>query len=695
MAGYSQDNRGIGVKTPLGKDVLLLESIEGTEELSRPFQYRLRMFSTNQAVAFGDILGQPVTVNLKQTGNNIRYFNGYVSSFQQVFSDGPNNYYEAIVVPWTWFLNGHADCRIFQKMTVPAIIQQIFSDRGYSDFQLSLNGSYRTREFCVQYRETDFAFISRLMEEEGMYYFFQHQDGKHTMVLADGISAHQAAANHAKLGYQSPGRNQKENGVTDWRTEQLVQPGAFALTDYDFTAPSKSLACNSQNTRGVAQSKNEIFNYPGGYLDTNDGDNYVKYRMQERQCQYELMHGQTVCRGVVTGCTFTLADHPRADQNQEYLTTQSRLFFSVGNYFTGQVGVADEKFECQFSAIAASQQFRPPRVTPRPFIRGLQTAVVVGPSGQEIATDSYGRVKVQFHWDRYGTSDENSSCFIRVAQVWAGKQWGAIFIPRIGQEVVVAFLEGDPDKPLITGSVYNADQKVPYTLPDNATQSGITTNSSTGGGGSNQIRFEDKAGSEDLYIHAQKTMNLVVEDTFSESHGKEHHVTTKTDKFEHIKGKNHLTVDSDAKDKLGGDYDLAVSGNAKEKIGGDYNLNVSGKAPISIGGQLSLSVTGDVVEVFSGNHSEATTKNYYIKAAQIVIEAQQGVSIVCGSNSLVIDSSGVSVNGSMITINASGMTKINSGPGSSAQSGSAGSADSPADPIAPTDATLPTDIDAS
>jgi len=667
MAQATQVHRPIAVGTPLGEDVLLLRSFTYTERLGQPFEMHLDMLSDTSDISFDDIVGQNVTVRVRKPADDQpRYLNGYVSRFVQRGLSGRTTQYEATVVPWLWFLTRTSDCRIFQEKTVPDIIKEIFRDHGFTDFEERLSGSHPTWTYCVQYRETDFNFVSRLMEQEGIYYYFKHENGKHTLILADSTGAHEPFPSYAELPFRPPDQAFREKEyVHDVTVAQEVQPGVYAHTDYDFEKPKKDLQTKSKITRNHATPNFEIYDYPGEFVEHGDGETYARSRIEELQTPFELAHCESDVRGISAGYKFTLQDHPRASWNKEYLTVSAGIQASTDEFdSTAGARGGQLTFHCAFTAMDAQEQFRPARTTPKPMIRGAQTAVVCGPSGEEIYTDKYGRVKVQFHWDRYSAADENSSCWIRVSQAWAGKKWGQMFVPRIGQEVIVEFLEGDPDRPIIVGRVYNGDVMPPYELPTNMTMSTIKSNSSKGGGGFNEIRFEDKKGEEQIFVHAEKNQDIRVKNDRFEWIGNNRHLIVKKDKFEHVENNRHELIDTDH----------------KEEIGADRHLHVKGKEAKKVDGTQSLTVGGDVAEKFNSNHAEDVAQNYYLKAGMnIVIEAGMGITLKCGSNSVVVDMSGVTVKGSMVTIDSS-MCKINSGPGSPAGSGTPGS---PVSPTAP------------
>ena len=464
MAAPTQLNRNIAIGTPLGKDVLLLKSFSYVEQLGRLYDLDAELLSLQADIDFDKIIGKNVTIRMESDAGNTRYFNGYVARFVQSGSQGNLAQYHAKIVPWLWFLTRKADCRIFQNKTIPEIIKQVFRDTGFTDFSENLSGRYQPWDYCVQYRETDFNFVSRLMEQEGIYYSFEHADGNHKLVLSDAPGSHLPGKGCETVIYrpEESGIRDKEY-IHDFRMEQEVQPGAYALADFNFERTRASLLARSQITNAHDQSKFEIFDFPGEYEQHSEGMDYSKIRIEELQTQHLIGRGQTTVRGLCAGNTFKLKDFPRADWNKAYLLTSVSIH-GYGDTFEGSGG--DESgafFSCSFTVVDAQTQYRPARITPKPLIQGPQTAIVVGPKGEEIHTDKYGRIKVQFHWDRYGKADENSSCWVRVSQAaWAGKKWGSMHIPRIDQEVIVEFIEGDPDWPIVTGRVYNC---LLYTSP--------------------------------------------------------------------------------------------------------------------------------------------------------------------------------------------------------------------------------------
>jgi type VI secretion system secreted protein VgrG len=632
---YTQQGRLLSIDTPLGKDVLLLQGLAGHEAISRQFAFHLDLLSENHSVAYDQIVGQKVTVTVATADGGPRYISGIVSRFAQAGTDFRFTHYQAEVVPWLWCLTRLADSRIFQDMTIPDIITKVFRDRGFTDYKNSLQGTYDQREYCVQYRETDFNFVSRLMEQYGIFYFFQHENGKHTLVLADAPGAHKPCPGQNKARFVLTTGQEgvaPEDAVTSWQIGQELRTGKYSLTDYNFETPSTSLLANEATVINVdGNSKFEIYDQPGVYLKKAQGESLAKVRMQEQEASHKVASGTSSCRGFASGYKFSLTDHYRKDLNASYVLTDVQHKATVGGcYVTGDDSGAH--YSNQFACIPADVPFRPARLSPKPFVQGPQTAVVVGKSGEEIWTDKYGRVKVQFHWDREGKKDENSSCWIRVSQPWAGKSWGGIWIPRIGQEVIVDFLEGDPDRPIITGRVYNAEVMPPYKLPDNQTRSTFMSRSSKGGASANynEIRFEDKKGSEQIFINAEKDMDLRVEN----------------DSREYVMKDRHLLIDGNQLEKVKGNKDAQVTGDHKEKVGGDVSLQIGGSRDEKVGMK----------------HALESGQEIHLKAGmKVIMEAGMQLTIKAAGGFVDIGPAGVTIQGTMVLINSGGAAGTGSG----------------------------------
>ena len=438
MPDYSQSDRPFRVDTPLGKDVLLLEGFTGKETVSRPFGYTLQLFSTQEDLDPLKLLREKVRVTVELPDGSERTIHGKVSRFIQKRRAGDLTEYEAEVVPWLWFLSLSRDCRIFQNRTVLEIIEEVFQAYPDATYEIRCLDSYASREYCVQYRETDLNFVSRLLEGEGIYYFFQHSPSEHTLVLGDSPDTIPDAPQGTASVESDPHSTAGPDVITEFQREHTVHSTAVTLTDYDYLQPSLDL----QSTAS-AESFEEIYDFPGKYTRVPDGEFYADLYLKERSARQEVVRGAGTCRGFVSGHQFELTDYYRRDANQPYLLTFVSHRARGGGYLTQD---PDPEYQNRFECIPMRVPFRPAMSSRPPRVQGSQTALVVGPSGEEIYTDEHGRVKVQFPWDRQGRKDENSSCWIRVSQPWAGKAWGAMAIPRIGQEVVVDFLEGDPDR---------------------------------------------------------------------------------------------------------------------------------------------------------------------------------------------------------------------------------------------------------
>jgi type VI secretion system secreted protein VgrG len=760
MADVTQNDRLITIETPLGKDKLLVKSISGSEGVSQLFHFQLELLSVDASIQADAIVGKSVTIGLQLSDGKYRYFNGLVNRFGQGEKDNRFSHYQAQVIPWFWLLTRTADCRIFQKKTVPDIITKIFGEYGFKDFRFVLSGKYTEWDYCVQYRETDFNFISRLMETEGIFYFFEHSDKKHVLVLADEPGKFQTCA-QAKARYlPEGGYAEREDTMSSWVMTREMRPGAYTYRDYHFQKPDTYFQVNKPTTCAIGgNSKYEIYDYPGEYalrfnepekrLDkiNPEGEKLVKLRMEEEDVQHRTFHGASFCRAFDAGYQFELTNHAALNGKYAIIGLQFNAVQSPDYYSQSTTGHA---YHNHITCIPAQLQFRPPRLTPKPIVQGLQSAVVVGAKGKEIDVDKFGRIKVQFPWDREGKKDENSSCWLRVAQFWAGKRWGASHWPRIGQEVLVSFLEGDPDHPIVVGSVYNEEQMPPY-LGDgldpkhkhDPNLSGIKSNSTLGGKGFNEFRFDDTSGKEQIFIHAQHNMDQrILHDSMERVINNRHLIVgwEKTDdsllgeaeqaadvggtqkggdqrelvyqdkhlhimrhQVEQIEG-NHqflvgkgdaddggnmdVSVEKDKKETIGGNSNIHVTKDRKEKVDQNESITIGKDRSEKVGGNQSLQVASNQAEKVGQNHSLDAGQQIYLKAGQtLILEAGSQLSLKVGGNFINIDSSGVSIKGSQVMINSGG----------AAGSGSAGS---PKDPDAPDDAkdanpTKPTQADDS
>ncbi|MGJ0486959.1 MAG: type VI secretion system Vgr family protein [Methylomicrobium sp.] len=646
----SQNDRVATVTTPLGEDVLALWRMTGNEHLSRLFEYELELLSERNDIDLTKLLGKDMTVKLNLLEGGERPINGMVTKISQIGMLGRYYCYRATLRPKPWLLTRKSNCRIMPaQMTAPDIVKKILEEHGFTDVKAKLSHQYRKREYCVQYRETDFNFISRLMEDEGIYYYFDHTDKAHTMVLCDTMSKHDKVPGDSTIVYY-PRSNQTaylEGHIYDWNLSREMQSGVYELDDFDFEAPNADLTFKSSNPGKHAEANKALYDYPGGYtnLEKSDGEYYAKVRLEESRALYEQTFAQGNARQLATGRTFTLAEFPRQDQNCDHLIVSLQFQIQNNGYSSDGIGDTSEPFQCSCAVLRTKEnQYRPPRSTLIPIVQGVQTAIVVGKSGEEIFTDKYGRIKVQFHWDREGKKDENSSCWVRVAQVWAGKNWGAIHIPRVGQEVIVDFLEGNPDRPIVTGAVYNADQMPPYELEANKTQSGIKSRSSKGAGAENfnEIRFEDKKGEEELYIHAEKNLTRIVENNDVLKVG--------FDKKD--QGNQTIDIYNDRTVTLENGHDTLTVKKGNRITNVDTGNN---ELTVKTGNRSASIDTGnDSVNIKTGN------RTVQVDLGSIQEEAMQSIELKVGQNSITIDQKGITLKGIMITIEGQAKTDLKS-----------------------------------
>lgn len=671
-----EDQRFLGVTPPAAAGPMALTMFTGQEALSRLFHYRLELISDNPSVAAKDVVGTAITWDVQDPDvGGVRYFNGIISRWVAgpAYKGGKRTYW-ADVVPQLWFLTRTANCRIFQNKSALDIIKIVLQDFGISNLSVKTTGTYAAREYCVQYRETAFNFISRLMEYEGIFYFFIHEDGKHTLVLADANSVFQDCQANP-VGYGSGGSSAFSQ-VHSWEHQYEYRSGQISQTDYNFKTPSTSLLANVKSVLQLQNiSKYELFDYPGGYMKKDDGNSELKVRIQEEEAAFESISAAGNCESFYAGGKFTLHEHDIDSEKGDYVVASIQHNARDTSYERDASG---SFYENTFTCIPAKTPFRPARVTPTPIVQGAQTAVIVGKAGEEIYCDEYGRVKVQFFWDRMGKKDENSSCWVRVSQNWAGKNWGAIFTPRIGQEVVVSFLEGDPDRPLITGRVYNAEQAVPYALPANQTISTIKTRSSKEGTPENfnEISFEDKKGSELLTIHAEKDQSIGVE--HDEAHWVGHDRTktidhdetthVKHDRTETVDNNETITIHANRAETVDKDETITIHGNRTETVDKDENITVSGNRTESVSKDESITINGSRTESVSkdesitinGGRTVSISKDESISinggqtisiGKALTINAADQITLATGVSSIVLKKDGtISIQGKSISI---------------------------------------------
>jgi len=742
----SQANRLLQVTTPLGENKLVVTGFRGTEQIGHLFSFELDLIADNSiTIDFNQLVGKEMTLAVATPGEHgsteWRYINGICPSFSEGDRNQQLTSYSAEVVPKVWLLTRVARSRIFQQKSVPDILKQVL--QGFDcDFQL--RGKYEPREYCVQYRETDFNFASRLMEDEGIFYFFEHSKTAHKMVIADTPQSHTNVPGLTTARYEMiEGGPRIGDHIYQWRKTQAVRASKYTLWDHSFQQPTQNLEAKenildsvqvgtvTHNLKDQANALLEIYDFPGGYAERFDGvspsggdqparlqkifeDNKrtVKLRMEAEALPALTVHGTSNCANFVSGHKFKLDRH--FDAQDEYVLVSVKHDGSLGDPYRSGRGDADLTYSNSFTCIPIKLPYRPTRGTPVPFIAGVQNALVTGPSGKEIFIDKYGRVKVQFYWDREGKNDENSSCWIRVAQSFAGKRWGASFWPRLGQEVLVAFVEGDPDQPVIVGSVYNAEQMPPYEGDGldskhkrDPNVSGIKSNSTLGGVGFNEFRFDDTKGKEQIFLHAERNFEVTTKnDSLARTYGNRHQIVGYEkdgkkggDQREMVYQDKHVKVHRNQIEQIGdsmqllvggvdcgqGNQDIVIKGTKKESVDKDYSLKVTGGRKENIGGGQSLTVGGDQQEKVGQKHAVDAGQEIHLKAGmKVIIEAGMQLSLKGPGGFVDIGPAGVTIQGTMVLINSGG-------------SAGSGSGSSPASPDAPTEAkpTEPTVADDS
>jgi len=626
--GYTQDGRYLVLETPLGKDVLLIQSFQCTEMISGLYTIQAKVMAeapNHTKVKADAIIGKPVRIVLRDERGN-RYFHGIVRRLIQTGREERFYYFGLEIVPPLWRLTAIQDSRIFQFRTIPQILFEVLSERGISEIEIQENRTHRTWDYCVQYRESDFNFLCRLMEQEGIYFYFKHTPEQLRLIIADDKSAHDPCPVQNELLYVADAGWQ--GSVTHWESSEQLRPGLFTLRDHHFELPTQSLEANEPSTIQIGNnSALEIYDYPGEYaqlfnmpeerLDQvqSEGESAVRLRMESEEAPHHVARGTSHCPHLVSGHKFTFREHYQWSGEYVVVSVQHHARQTPA-YETDNPTM--DFYQNSFGCIPFKVPYRPPRRTPKPVVHGTQTAMVTGPSKEEIYVDKYGRVKVQFFWDRKGKQDEKSSCWVRVATPWAGNRWGMIHIPRIGQEVVVDFLEGDPDQPIIVGSVWNPDQMPPYDLPGKMTQSGIKSRSTTGGGGSNfnEIRFEDQKGSEEVYVHAERQMTTVVEANESRNVG----------------GSRNTTIYKD-------DIEVVETGNHK--------LTVQKKNQ-----EMDILLGNQVIFVQAGNiESQAPAGTHRMDANEILLSATTHLKIQCGASIIEMTPGTITISSPLVKIN--------------------------------------------
>ena len=697
-------NRDLIAHTPLG-EAWWAVSMTGHEALGELYEFRVGLKSDDPDIDTQSLLGEVAAVELIAQGGLSRYFSGQIVKVSALGLSGRHWAYEVTLAPKLWLATRRSDYRIWQQQSVREIANAVLQANALR-CEWQLKNTYKTWEYLVQYGETDFAFLSRLFEREGIYYWFEHGLDGEKMVLGDHFSIHEAFGGYKQIPFYMPG----SEGVSDedhydgWAASREPEPGRFKHTDYDFQHPSLDLTTEYSDPRGHLFDQCEIYAYPGGYTETSDGKAYATTRREALQKEQDVTELEGSVRGAMPGYSFTLYNHPRADQNRDYLITRARYEVRIHDYETTP-DANEQTCRMRIGAIPADRQFRPGAWTPKPCVRGPETAVVVGPEGSEIHTDQYGRVKVHFPWDRYGARDGSDTCWIRVSTTWAGRGFGAISIPRVGHEVIIDYEHGNPDRPIIIGQVYNAEEMPPWELPANKTQSGVLSRSSILGSpdNANALRFDDAKGNEQVWLHAERNQDIEVEADETHWVGKDRTktidgnetTTVHKNRTETVDGNETITIHQDRTKTVDGTETSKIKKNKAETImlasvqsvgaarmdnvGLAYNLNVGAAQVNIIGGLYSLDVGRKMITIV-GNAQETIVqkgdqevtvqqgnqkitvvsgKQTTYAARKIRFEAgDEDITLVCGDANIVVapDSIVLKAGGAEVMINKAGVT---------------------------------------
>ncbi len=714
-----QSHLDVTISTPLGDDVLIVDQLRGIECTSTPYCFEITMHSVEKSIDFESIITQNVTVTLTY-GEEKRYFSGIVGHIEQQDTLEADDHiyckYVAKIYPQLWLLKFTQDYHIFQNQQTIDIIKQVLNAGGVTDLDDQTTSCGRNeREYCVQYGESHFDFVSRLMEEEGIFYYFTHTESGSTMVLCDASSSLSPAVDDDLKVVTSTMNHSHMNYILRLHYNRQVVTQSYATADYNFKTASTKL----YNTVDGDGGGGEVYRYPGIYLTSSEGDTVATNRIQELEWYKNMIKGVSTAPGLLPMYTLSVADHPRDDLNRSY------VIYRVSHELAIDLSNRKYVYTNEFEAFPDDITFRPLIVTPKPVIPSTQTAVVTGKEGEEIWCDEYGRIKVHFHWDQYNDYDEKSSCWIRVAQLWAGSNWGGLWTPRVGMEVVVTFLEGNPDRPLITGCVYNSDN-MPMYAQDEPSKSTIKSNTTKGGGGFNEIRFEDKKMEEEIFIHAQKDMNTVVEDNRTltinmgddttdimqgdrvvtlhaesgsgdtldgESYSKEDNRGNDTltlnqgsrlvellgqgpNQGDHtlniVKGDNTIhitkgnfiitlddgsitiTVSSDITATVGGNVSATISGNMSVDVSGDVTVTSSGSMTYQSEGDMTLQSSGNISIISSGNTSIEASGNFSAEGIEASMTGEATAKVEGGATATM-------EGGGSATVKSGGTTTISGG----------------------------------
>lgn len=725
MRQFTQINRRLKLQTAAGQDKLQLIGFSGLEEMSRPFRFSLDLVSNQHNIKPADIVGTRMSfaIVMPDAAETERWFDGFVSRFSYCGTDDRANasQYQAEVVPWIWFMGRTSDCRIFQNRSIVEIVREVLGDCPHCNFDDTTldTGSYPKLEYCVQYRETDLAFVSRLLERAGIFYFFRHRNGEHKLVLGDSKSAYVECLEKDVTLYSSIGEAQDRDMLISWRRQAEFRSGAIASTDYNFKTPTTNLRTAASTAMPhTGTHEYELFEYPGNYPNTADGDQMVNVRIEEQESLHDVVNGTSRCCTFHAGGHFTVSHHyNEAESGRAWTLIGVKHEASLaGSYVSTTNGnghvntdAADVSYSNDFVCIPAETIFRPAQLTPRPVVGGLQTAIVVGERGQDIQVDDFGRIRLQFFWDRRGNKRADASRWVRVAQSWAGPGYGTWFLPRVGNEVVVAYEDGDPDRPLVVGSVYHNDNKIPFLQPGNKTQSGIKSRSTQDGSSSNfnEIRFEDKKGSEELYVQAEKDKKVLVKNNNSEtiqncetlsvsvnrtkSIGKNETTSVGVDRTETVGSNETISIGANRTEKVGANETITIAANRTENVGANEAVTIGANKTETVGGMRALTISladaesiglakalsigaayqvsvgglmnetvgalkmvqvgGNSSEVVGGDKSISASGNMTGSATEIALSAKTKLVLSCGASTIELTPSLITIKSPLVKIN--------------------------------------------
>lgn len=630
-----------------------------SEELNRPFSLSLNLASAQPDIAFGAVLDQPCELLVWFEGVLQRRISGIVSAFTQGDTGFRRTRYQAEVRPALWRMGLRTNARIFQSQTPDAIISTLLQEAGITDFAFALRHEHAEREYCVQYRESDLAFVSRLAAEEGMYFFHEYEAGKHRVVFADNAAALEKGP---ELFFNLAMQGLSEGAyIRRFHYAERVSTAEVALKDYCFKTPAYGLMHNKLSSDLAHQRETyQHYDYPGRFKQDPSGKAFSSFRLDALRADAVTAVGESNCAALMPGNTFTLTEHPQSALNIVWQTVSVTHVGQQPQALEEESGGEPTTLSNAFSVVKAGTTWRSD-LPFKPMVDGPQIATVVGPAGEEIFCDCFGRVKLQFPWDRYGASDDQSSCWVRVSQGWAGGQYGLIAIPRIGHEVIVSFLEGDPDQPIITGRTFHATNPTPYLLPEHKTRTTLRTDTHKGSG-FNELRFEDEATREQIYLHAQKDRDTVVNNIHRQSIGRDQHLSVAQDQFQRVDRHRHRTVGQDDFEQIGQDHHQTVGRNVIQRIGQSLKRFIGGGEVTHIEGSHQSTITGSEETLIGAHQRTLVNTDSYLKAADIVLEAGQALTIKAPGGFIKIDSAGVTISGTIVKINDGGSAGAGTAP---------------------------------